>query len=380
MKSLTVLHLTTFSADFLGSFGESLVNLGKVIKNEGGNLIVCFPERKEWARSFEKEGIGVEIVPIRKTIDFRAIRLICKVIKKYEVSFIHTHFGIETQVSACIIKLFFRKLKVVWHWRNPIRTELEGIRKSKIKVGAGNLAYRFLDKHFIDLHIVISSSLRDMLLRRKLTTADKIKLISNGINVEESGVSGRDIRMELGISKDVPLIGNISNFRPQKDHLTFLESAKIVLEKHPGVKFILVGDGSTKGKVEAYSDKLGISNSLVFTGVQKEVRPFIRACDFTVLSSFYEGFGNVICESMLLERPVIATAVGGITDIVKDGENGLLVPLKNPAMMAEKIIGLIDKPEEVRRLGINGRKLVEARFTTSIWIKSIIKEYEGLLK
>lgn len=95
MTKFTVLNLAIFNADFLGNFGESLLALGKEIKLQGGRLVVCFPERKSWAISFENEEIGIKILPIKKTLDFKAIRLIYKIVKKYDVSIIHTHFGLE---------------------------------------------------------------------------------------------------------------------------------------------------------------------------------------------------------------------------------------------------------------------------------------------
>lgn len=382
MDKFKILNLTMHSPEFLGGFGESLLELGKYMKAQGSGVIVCFPKFQDWMKIFELAGICVEIIPLNGLIDWRAIRLIYKLIRKHKVYIIHTHFGLETQVNACIVKFLCPWLKVVWHWRNPIRTELPYVNKSnlvfQLKVIIGNLLYRLLDKCFVSLHIVISDSLRDMLLKRKLTDINKIRVIPNGVNLNRIS-DNRNIRFEIGLSEDTILVGNISNFRPQKDHFTFLESVKIVLNYFPNVKFLLVGNGPTLKQVKAYANKLSITNSLIFTGFQQDVNPFIRACNFTVISSFYEGFGNVICESLALERPVIATSVGGINDIIKDGENGLLVPPRSPKLMAESMLKLIEHPEDIGYLGINGRKVVESKFTTSIWVNSIMNEYYRLI-
>ncbi|MDD2889367.1 MAG: glycosyltransferase [bacterium] len=395
MRNFTILNLALYSPDFSSNFGESLLKLGKELKLCKGKLVVCFPEFKDWMNIFKINDIPVEIVPIRRVFDFNAIKLVVKLVKKYNTAIIHTHFGIETQVIACISKWLCKRntgeplaQKIVWHWRNPIRTEIisddaKGIKKIilEIKKLSGNLFYRFLDRHFVTTNIVISSSIKSMLLKRKLIPECKIEVIPNGIDLESYNVDNvEDIRKSFSISRDTILIGNISNFRPQKDHFTFLEAVKIILEKHPKSMFILVGDGPNRLKAEKYADSLGIRKNLIFTGVQGDIKPFIKACNFTVLSSFYEGFGNVICESMALERPVIATNVGGITDIIVDNENGFLVPLKSPEIMAEKMVRLITYPEEVEHFGKNGRRLIEKRFTIQIWTQSIISLYLKIIK
>jgi glycosyltransferase involved in cell wall biosynthesis len=393
-SGITVLNLAVYSPDFLGSFGESLLTLGKELKLYKGRLIVCFPEFKGWMKIFKANDIPVEIVPIKRKFDFNAIRLVVKLVKKYNIAIIHTHFGIEPQIIACISKLLCKRKfqphpeeslaqQIVWHWRNPIRTEIisddtKSIEKLLLKIKRlfGNLFYRFLDRHFVTKNVVISKSLKSMLLKRKLIPECKIEVIPNGIALDSYNINNiEDIRKSFSIKQDTILIGNISNFRPQKDHFTFLEAIKITLGKHPKSMFILVGDGVNRLKVEKYADSLKIRQNLIFAGVQADIKPFIKACNFTVLSSFYEGFGNVICESMALEKPVIATNIGGITDIVVDNENGFLVPLKNPEIMAEKMIRLITHPEEIKYFGKNGRRLVEKKFTIQIWVQSIISLY-----
>ncbi|MDD5454923.1 MAG: glycosyltransferase family 4 protein, partial [Candidatus Ratteibacteria bacterium] len=394
MSNLTILNLALYSPDFPSNFGESLLRLGKELKLYKGRLIVCFPEFKNWMKIFKTNDIPVEIVPIKRIFDFNAIKLVIKLIRKYNIAIIHTHFGIEPQVIACISKLLCKRKfsletgeplaqQIVWHWRNPIRTEIisddmKSIEKLllKIKKLLGNLFYRFLDKYFVTTNIVISSSIKNMLLKRKLIPEYKIEIIPNGIDLESYNVDNvEDIRKSFSIKQDEILIGNISNFRSQKDHFTFLEAIKIILEKYPKSMFMLVGSGPNRLKIEEYADFLKIRQNLIFAGGQEDIKPFIKACNFTVLSSFYEGFGNVICESMALEKPVIATNIGGITDIVVDNENGFLVPLKNPEIMAEKMIRLITHPEEIEYFGKNGRKWIEKKFTIQIWVQSMISVY-----
>lgn len=367
---MKVLELAIFSSDSLGSFGDSLLAIGRELKAHGDSITVCFPEAKRWMQVFKDEGFEVEILPIRPW----AARLLSILVKKHKIDIIHTHFGLESQIIAGITKLFFSpNVKIVLHWRSPPYTDTISLNNNGVprfiltmKRAIGNLGYRFLNKTCVSANIAISKYIQNILHRRKIRN---VKVIYNGIDLNKYNPDIIDTS-----TSHIPhstLIGNISNFMPPKDHITFIDSVKLVLQKYPEIKFILVGDGPTRPQVATYAKRLGITDSLIFTGMQEDVRRFIKDCSFTVLSSFHEGFGNVIIESMALKKPVIATNVGGVPEIVKDGENGLLVPRKNPTVMAEKILYLIEHPEATTELGENGRRLVEQKFTTERWAKEV---------
>jgi glycosyltransferase involved in cell wall biosynthesis len=406
-----VLEVAMYSPNFLGSFGDSLLALGKELKRTGNSMVLCFPERRDWMSVFEESGFCVEILPLRNILNESSVprinhiqqasRNLCAFIRKHKIDIIHNHFWLESQIAVCTAKFLSpRDVKVVWHWRNSPRTDTllldddevrhRGAVKSSVtaKRRIGNVGYKFLDATCVSAHIAISRDISNTLQERGLRN---IRVVHNGIDTDKyspqvvqavhefpTSPGSSHFGASCKVAEGGICIGNVSNFRPQKDHRTFLESAKIMLKKYPGTRFVLVGDGSTRPEVEALGQRLGIADSLIFTGMQEDVRGIILACDFTVLSSLHEGFGNVICESMALGKPVVATDVGGIPEIVKDGENGFLVPRKNPGMMAEKMLYLIKHPKELTRLGQNGRELVKKKFTTQRWAERMSQVFSDL--
>lgn len=387
---MKILEFAMYSPEFLSSFGDSLLALGRELKKYGDSMVVCFPEKKGWMKVFEDEGIKIEILPrelregvplvmdrIMSVLSFRTSKLLATIVKKHKIDIIHTHFWLETQVIACITKLFFcPKVKIVFHWRSPPHADAlltygdaGGIQRRllQIKRYIGNVGYRIMNASCVNRNVAISKYIQDILYKKGIKN---VNLIYNGIDLNKYNPELVDVKLECPHHKS-NIIGKISNFLPPKDHTTFVETAKLVLQKYPETKFALVGDGPTRPKVEDYAKVLGIMESLMFTGMQEDVYRVIKGCNFTVLSSLHEGFGNVICEAMALKKPVIATNVGGIPEIVKDGENGFLVPRKNPTAMAEKILFLIEHSEEVTRLGENARKLIEQKFTMDRWAREV---------
>lgn len=380
-SNIIVLHIILYKADFFSNLMNSILYLGKEIKKRGSNMIICIPERKDWIKFFEKQNIKVEFLPINSIFDYKAVKILKNIIKKYKINIIHTHFGLESQVIPVVYKILFNpNIKIIWQWRNPPRTDI--IIKypnsyieylfAKYKRRVGNFFYKILDS-FVSTHIVVSNEIRDILIKRKIGGYKKIKVILNGINIEEYNPKENFIQ-------NYKTIANISNFRKQKDHITFIKAAKLVIAKYPETKFILTGDGPTKFNVMAYAKKIGILNNLIFTGIKKDVKEIINNSNFTVLSSFYEGLPNVVLESMALKRPVIATNVGGVPDIIKNGYNGFLVPVKNYKIMAEKMLYFIENTDEIKKMGNNGRRTIEEKFSIEKWAKEIISTYNEILE
>lgn len=393
MKSnFTVLHIILYKAEFFSNFMKSILYLGKEIKNKGSRMIICVPEQKVWTKLFEKENINVELLPINNIFDFNAVKLLKNLIKKYKPDIIHSHFGLESYVIPCLCKILTPSIKIIWQWRNPPHTDIiinqfHQLKSDKIKYlfakykrWIGNFFYKILD-NLISIHIVVSNEIKNILIKRKITKKEKIKLIFNAI--EEIKTTNEPHK---SLSEQSIVIGNISNFREQKDHITFIKAAKLVIDKlrtqsHGfGTKFILAGDGPTKTAAIDYAKKIGILDNLIFTGIENNISKIIDKCSFTVLASFYEGLPNAILESLALEKPVIATNVGGVPDIIKDGYNGFLVPIKNHTAMAEKMLYLIENKEEIKRMGKNGRKTIEEKFSIKEWAKKIITIYDEILK
>lgn len=157
-----------------------------------------------------------------------------------------------------------------------------------------------------------------------------------------------------------PVVGMVANFRHPKDHATFLRAAVLVAEKVPTAEFHLVGTGPDEPSIRALAAELELERRLRFLGGRPPdaVWAAINRFSVSVLSSLSEGMPNVVLEAMLAARPVVATAVGGVTEIVRHGETGYVVPPRDANALAAPIAGLLKDPERAARMGAAARATV----------------------
>ena len=143
--------------------------------------------------------------------------------------------------------------------------------------------------------------------------------------------------------------------------------------------WILVGDGELRGELEAQAGSLGLASHVHFTGWRHDVGEMLALADVFVLPSKSEGFGRVLVEAMAMGRAVVATNVGGIPDIVLDGETGLLVEPANPVALAHAVRALFDEPARAARLGAAGRTRAESTFSLGAHVDAVERVYDEVL-
>jgi len=217
---------------------------------------------------------------------------------------------------------------------------------------------------FTDRIIVNAGVIKKYLVKARGILSEKIVVVHNGIDLKrfESLHSPEKVQQRLGIPKDVLVIGMVARFSEQKDYDTFFKAAEKIMFKYPDCYFLAVGGGE---KLEEYKQKVKnypYRNRIIFAGYQKDVPSFINVMDICVLSSHYEGCPNVILEYMASSKPVVATDVGGVKELVQDDVTGFLVPAHNAEVMAGKIMSLISDEKLRKSMGKRGRRLVEEKF------------------
>lgn len=375
---MQILELAMFNANFLGSFGDSLLTLGRELKKNNDQMIVCFPEERNWMRIFRGEDIPVEIVPMSYPVNVKGIIKLFNLVNKYRAEVIHTNFGIESRIAGAIIRLISPlHPKVVWHWRGgPSRPNV-------FKKVIGSAIYKILDVALVNVHIPNSDLIKEQLLSYGIVTPEKVKVIYNGINASRfNPLKVKNARAELKIESHEFVIGNVRNFRSRVNHKIIIDTARIVLSKKDNIKFLLVGDGPTRKDIENYASSLGLKNKIIFTGIQENVERIYASCDLTVVS--YEPWcGETVCnavyESLCMEKPVVLPDIGSISHILNEGE-GVFMVRPEPEEMARKILELINTPEAIIKAGKMGRGAVLKRFTTSLWAQEMRSVFLEVLK
>lgn len=235
---------------------------------------------------------------------------------------------------------------------------------------------------FTNRIIVNAKAIKEMLIKREKIPAKKIQVIYNGLDLnrlisKETNIE--EIKKKLNIFNGNKIIGIVGRLTKEKDHITFLRAAKIISDYYDNANFLVVGGGDLRGELEGYASVLGISNKVIFTGKTNNVAETLRAIDVFVSTSLYEGCSNAILEAMASGLPVVATKVGGNPEIVNDGLTGILVPPRNPDLLAEAVLSLLNNPELRKTMGKNGRERIESDFILSKMVSNTEGVYESLV-
>jgi glycosyltransferase involved in cell wall biosynthesis len=214
------------------------------------------------------------------------------------------------------------------------------------------------------------------------------EVVYDGLDVFPITGGERDaaqVRRELAIPADAPLVGMIARIAPQKDYPTLAKAAARVLAEEPRTRFLVAGDYSSEANRQHYVqvrttlDECGVSHAFVFTGQRHDVIRLVRALDVFVLSTHWEGLPLVILEAMSQGKPVVATDVDGIPEVVTHGESGLLFPHEDDRQLAAHILALLRDRAEADRLGRAGQREVQTRFTTEQFAASMNDVYGRML-
>jgi glycosyltransferase involved in cell wall biosynthesis len=209
-----------------------------------------------------------------------------------------------------------------------------------------------------------------------------VEVIRNGVDVERFRYRPEDrarARERLGIAADAPVVGTVAVFRVQKRLHDWLAAARAVLDRRPDARFLLVGDGPLRDELRATVAAWGMEHAVLFPGLQEDVRPFVAAMDVTLVTSMFEGLPVALLEAMAMERPVVVTPVGGIPEIVRAGENGVLVPVGRSDEAAAAILGLLAEPERAARFAAAGRLTVERNFSAATMVQRVEAIYQQVL-
>jgi len=236
---------------------------------------------------------------------------------------------------------------------------------------------------FADRVIAVSEDVRRFHAAHTGIPEEKLVTIENGVDIHRfAGLesAGRSVRKELDIDNAALVFGVVGRLTPPKDHSTFLKAAALILQKAPQARFLLVGEGPLRKDLELQAQEIGLGNALIFTGLRKDIPAVLAAVDVLVFSSLWEGLPVALLEGMAAARPVVATAVGGIPEVVLPDKSAILVPPGDADALAQACLRLASDSATRHSMGQAGLERVVARYSIDAMIDRTAALYAKLLQ
>ncbi len=252
---------------------------------------------------------------------------------------------------------------------------------SKIKTSIFVLVERLLAQR-CSLLVAVSENVRKEILAFDVCSPEKLVTIPPGLELDEylsiDGCRG-NLRRELGVSEQEILIGNVSRLVPAKGHRYLLQSIKLLKDSAPEACFVIAGDGELRGELEELVRQLELDGRVRFLGFRRDVGNIYADSDIMVFTSLSEGLPLALIEALASGRPVVATDVGGISELVDEGKCGFVVPAKDPRALTEALLKLIRDEKLRKTFGENARNKVYPHLSHTRLVKDMEKIYLELV-
>jgi glycosyltransferase involved in cell wall biosynthesis len=336
------------------------------LRGMGVRQALATPPRSALGRKAGSAGIAVLEIPMRGEWDLLAPRRIAREARRIGARLLHAH---DSRAHG----LCWRALPSLPEARLVVTRRVDfpvgGNWLSRRKYGAARTHY-----------IAISTGVRDALTARGAVRPDRVDIVPSGIDPRRfrDGCRRDGLKRELGLAPGAVVIGQIAALADHKGQRYLIDAAKLVAAAHPESRFVIVGEGELRGALERQIAATGLTGTVHLAGFREDIETFLAGFDLFVLSSHMEGLGTSLLDAMWFGIPIVATRVGGVPDVIEDGVNGLLVAPRDPAALAQATLRLLADAGLRRRLGEEGRRTVEERFTAARMVEGTAAVYRGL--
>ena len=231
-----------------------------------------------------------------------------------------------------------------------------------------------------DCVTALSEPHKNYLVEKERIDTRKIEIIPNGVDLERFKMNGhqKTLRASLGLKDDEKVVGIVAMLRPEKAHEVFLKAAAEIHTRCPSTRFLIIGEGPERHKLESLAVSLKLMPAVHFLGARNDIPQILSLLDVAVLSSHavVETLSNAVLEYMAAAKPVVSTKVGSLSEQVEEGKTGFLVPPEDWKALAERVIELLENSELAQSMGEAGRKKVEKDYS----IERMIDKTEALLE
>lgn len=361
------------SGNIIGGGQISLIGILQRLNQKYFKAIVVSPSSGTQVDVLNSMNIRTEIIHTKsfKKLHFfsffKSLRKISSLIRQEKIAIVHSNAACSRESFLGALAARINRVPFVFH-------------------------VRVMDSSWLAERLLVALSSKVIVISdavaRKFSwvkSKGKIVRIYNGVDLQEYSMDKirADLKDELKISTDTPVITTAGMLVPMKGFGYFIEAASKLVKAYPDLKFIIAGEPVKQFKNYEYQlkslvDSLHLTGKVLFIGLRRDFSAVLAITDIFVLPTLKEAFGRVLIEAMAMGKPLVATNVGGIPEVVVDGSTGILVPPRDPEAIAGALEVLIKDQEKSREMGITARKRVQDLFNIDENVRNIIKLYNTL--
>ncbi|MBS3763504.1 MAG: glycosyltransferase family 4 protein [Planctomycetes bacterium] len=362
-----VLHLNTEKTWRGGE--QQMLYLALGLHRRGFQTAVVSERQSPCSDRVREAGLRCHELHMRGEWDLWAARDIARIAREGGYDILHAHTSHAHTLGSLAARIFDGAARMVVHRRVDFHIHPHFLRLGAVKYRLG-----------VDRIIAISRPVKEVLISDGVP-ADKIEIIPSAVKLSrfENIEPDPGLRDDLGIPEDAVFIINVGYLVGHKAHEYLIRAAPRVLEEVPDAYFVIAGSGPRLEELQEEARRESVESRVIFAGFRSDVPELLAEADMFALSSWGEGLCSTLLEVMASDLPIVATAAGGVTDVIEDGYNGILVPTRDPEALADGIIRMASDPALAQRMVENARHVVREKFSAKSLVDSTLELYRRLL-
>jgi len=348
--------------------------LARQLREQYRFLFVCQDELGTLGAELRDEGFPVRVLDRQPGLSLRCSRQLAEIVRGEQVDLLHAHQYTPFFYSA-ISRFLGSRIPVLFTEHGRHHPDHPSVKRK--------LANRLLLRRH-DRVVAVGEAVRQALIHNEGIAPGRVEVIYNGIPLERFNLrlttsQRMAIRTEIGLEPDDLMLIQVARLDYLKDHATAIRTVERLVPRKGNARLVLVGEGPERATIQDLVRDRGLEGHVKFLGLRTDVPRLLAAADIALLTSISEGIPLTLIEAMAAGLPVVATRVGGVPEVVVDGETGLLAPAGDDRALAELVFRLVATPDLLEDLGVKGRDCAVSLFSEVQMHAAYCRVYEEML-